>query len=338
MTISLKHSFNLAKSDGTDTTIVKPSDWNAEHVITLGAGKVLGRDASGSGAVQELPISVDSSLQSMKPPSGTTAQRPATPAAGMMRYNSTTTRLEAYIDSAWTGVGRAVSVGTSAPSNNYSGDLYFNTSTGALQVHNGTSFVDANGVADGSVTLAKLAAAVQELLVPTATLMPYAGTTAPSGWLLCYGQAVSRTTYASLFAKLSTTFGAGDGSTTFNLPDLRGRAIAGKDNMGGTSANRLTNQSGGLDGDVLGATGGSETHTLVTSEMPAHSHLSGIGDTSTASFVYGGSSTGTPGSASQNVSTGTGTPTTQSVTSTTGGDGAHNNVQPTIVMNYIIKT
>src|SRR5690606_12877743 len=90
--------------------------------------------------------------------------------------------------------------------------------------------------------------------VPIGTVADFAGTSAPAGWLLCYGQAVSRTTYAALFAVLGTTYGAGNGSSTFNLPDCRGRVVAGKDNMGGASANRLTGQSGGLNGDNLGAT------------------------------------------------------------------------------------
>lgn len=67
----------------------------------------------------------------------------------------------------------------------------------------------------------------------------YAGSVAPDGFLLCYGQAISRTTYSRLFAAISTAFGVGDGSTTFNIPDCRGRIIAGKDDMGGTAANAL---------------------------------------------------------------------------------------------------
>ena len=153
-------------------------------------------------------------------------------------------------------------------------------------------------------------------------VMPHAGTSAPTGWLFAYGQAVSRTTYADLFTAVGTTYGSGDGSTTFNLPDLRGRVVAGKDDMGSTSANRLTDQSGGLDGDTLGDTGGSETHTLVVAEIPAHTHTADqpyVNSTSAA----GGSSYG------QGANRATGS---------TGGDGAHNNVQPTIILNYIIKT
>jgi microcystin-dependent protein len=88
----------------------------------------------------------------------------------------------------------------------------------------------------------------------TGEVKPFAGTTAPAGYLLCFGQAISRTAYAGLFAVLSTTYGVGDGSTTFNLPDLRGRVAAGKDDMGGSSAGRLPNSGG----TVLGAAPGAE--------------------------------------------------------------------------------
>ena len=73
--------------------------------------------------------------------------------------------------------------------------------------------------------------------MPAGMLFPFAGASAPTGYLLCHGQAVSRTTYADLFTAIGTTYGTGDGSSTFNLPDLRGRVIAGQDDMGGSSAN-----------------------------------------------------------------------------------------------------
>ena len=99
-------------------------------------------------------------------------------------------------------------------------------------------------------------------LTPIGAVIPYAGLSAPPRWLFCFGQNVSRTTYAALFAAISTTYGAGDGTTTFTLPDLRGRVVAGQDDMGGASANRLTGQSGGVDGDLFDSAGGAEIYTL----------------------------------------------------------------------------
>lgn len=144
---------------------------------------------------------------------------------------------------------------------------------------------------------------------------------AGSGWLLCYGQAVSRTTYAALFAEISTTYGVGDGTTTFNIPDLRGRVIAGQDDMGGSSANRLTGVTGSVDGDTLGGTGGTETHTLSTAEMPAHTHT-----VERAAAAVGTSRVTSTSTSSAGTIT----------SSSTGGGGAHNNVQPTIILNYMI--
>jgi microcystin-dependent protein len=171
-----------------------------------------------------------------------------------------------------------------------------------------------------------------------------AGTSAPDGWLLCYGQAVSRTTYSAIFARLSTTYGDGDESTTFNLPDLRGRVVAGQDDMGGTSANRLTNQSAGVDGDTLGAAGGAETHTLIDAELSSHSHTASLTVTGSVTNV-GMASTG--GALTHNVTDSAGdeaatvasvTGTASGTTSITGSDSPHNNVQPTIVLNFVIKT
>lgn len=93
-----------------------------------------------------------------------------------------------------------------------------------------------------------------------------AAASAPAGWLFCAGQAISRTTYADLFSAIGTAFGTGDGSTTFNLPDARGRTLFGRDNMGGTAASRLTVP---IDGSALGASGGHQA-------LQAHTH--GIND------------------------------------------------------------
>lgn len=164
--------------------------------------------------------------------------------------------------------------------------------------------------------------ALLDALIPVGTVYDYAGSSAPSKFVFCDGAAISRTTYADLFAAIGTTFGAGDGSTTFAVPDLRGRTVAGKDDMGGAAAGRITSgATPGVDGTVLGAAGGVQEHTLVTSEMPAHTHS--IGNQGSASH---------DGSGNPSAVSGAGT------SGSTGGDGAHTNLQPTIVLNKIIYT
>lgn len=175
--------------------------------------------------------------------------------------------------------------------------------------------------------------------LPTGSVMPYAGATAPSGWLLCFGQTVSRTTNATLFAVIGTTYGAGDGSTTFGIPDLRGRVIAGQDDMGGTSANRLTGLSGGVDGDVLGGVGGAETNTLTTAQIPSHQHFvarAAAGTSALSSTNTLNEEAGYGSNASYTLAGGTGAASI-GLSSSTGSGSAHNNVQPTIILNYIIK-
>jgi microcystin-dependent protein len=178
--------------------------------------------------------------------------------------------------------------------------------------------------------------------IPIGGGLDYWGATAPSSnFVFAYGQALSRTTYATLFARLGTGYGGGDGSTTFNIPDCRGRVRAGKDDMGGASANRLTNQPGGLNGDVLGATGGTETHTLTEVQIPAHTHsITDPGHTHTGSGL--GSSFGAQGGSGANQAAGSASilvnaATTGVSVNSTGGSSSHNNTQPTIVANYIIR-
>jgi microcystin-dependent protein len=165
----------------------------------------------------------------------------------------------------------------------------------------------------------------------------------PPGWLLCYGQAVSRSTYSALYAVIGTTYGAGDGSTTFNLPDGRGRVLAGADNMGGTAANVMP-------GAVLGLSQGNYQVTLSVAQMPQHSHTDS-GHTHTDGGHYhnmpynlvaqspGTGAVGGYGMRAQAVATIVGYASiTQgyAVLTSTGSSQPHSNVQPTISVNTLI--
>lgn len=198
--------------------------------------------------------------------------------------------------------------------------------------------LDSTGAANGEVPVADGAGAVAwgEIgQIPVGAVLPYAGATAPSGYLLCDGQAVSRVTYAALFALISTTYGLGDGSLTFNVPDLRGRFPLGKDDMGGSSAGRVT----ATEADNLGQGSGAESHVLTESEMPAHQHNERYSNTlgGNINLVLGTGSGGANNFLDATNLTGTNGVTAQQ-TGATGGGGAHNNMPPYATLNYIIKT
>jgi len=170
-------------------------------------------------------------------------------------------------------------------------------------------------------------------------------------WLLCYGQAVSRTTYSALFSAIGTAWGAGDGSTTFNIPDLRGRVLAGLDSMGGTSANRLSSVISSM---TIGAVGGDQNlqshgHSLsVYDSGHTHSaydtgHYHGVD-----SYAYN-STNPYHGAVTANVDIGYINTTvgnanivvnsaTANIVSSLGntGAGGSQNVQPTAIINYYI--
>lgn len=172
------------------------------------------------------------------------------------------------------------------------------------------------------MVLLVLAGASAVRTFPPGVILPYGASTAPAGWLNCTGAAVSRTTYAALFAAIGTTYGVGDGSTTFNLPDLRGRVP-----VGNSGVSPFTN---------LGDTGGATLHTLTTAEMPSHIHTIGG-----ASIKFSGSDPHTHAGAgpalseAANPNGGNATPVD---TGLKGSDNAHNNVQPFQVVNFIIHT
>ena len=161
--------------------------------------------------------------------------------------------------------------------------------------------------------------------VPTGTVTAFAGSSAPTGYLLCDGSEYSETTYATLFGVISTTYNTGgETANHFRVPDLRGRVIAGID-----SANNVLNNTSSIVGTALGNTGGDDVHLLLSSEsgLPDHTHLSS--QNSNASDP--------PGSFNRQISSVTGNATSGVVGGAQDAASAHNNVQPTIILNYIIK-
>ena len=217
------------------------------------------------------------------------------------------------------------------------GDIWVNTSTGIAFVY----YNDGN-TSQWMELLSSAIPSVNEIM-PYGTIVQTARTTAPTGWLLCQGQLISRTTYAGLFSAIGTTYGSGDGSTTFGIPNLQGVVPVGK-SASGTFA-------------TLGGTGGAETHTLTEAQMPSHTHTQNAHnhtqDPHQHNIQYYSPSpvpTGVQDNgwvhpvrnspyASGGVISNT-TATNQSTIATnqnTGGGQAHNNLQPYIILNYMIK-
>jgi microcystin-dependent protein len=152
---------------------------------------------------------------------------------------------------------------------------------------------------------------------PTGVISEFAGSTSPVGFLLCDGSQVSRTTYATLYAVTGNAFGSGNGSTTFNVPNLKGRVPVGKD--------------GSADFTNVGSSGGESRVTLNTSQMPSHNHAAG-----TASS--GGSALPIYTITSDTYTTAEGQMKNSLRTGDVGGNQSHNNLQPYLALNFIIKT
>jgi len=176
---------------------------------------------------------------------------------------------------------------------------------------------DASANAKRKITVTNLMADVSAIVIGEVRIWPTA--TAPSGFLICDGSEISRSTYTDLFAVIGTTFGVGNGSTTFNLPDMRGRVVGGANDAGlpnGENGSYSTRN----EADTVGA----ETHTLTETEMPSHSHSY---NTRQVTDVMAGGASNT-----SHINT------SSSTTGSAGGDVAHNNMQPTIFLNFIIAT
>lgn len=182
-------------------------------------------------------------------------------------------------------------------------------------------------------------------LTPVGMVVDFAGSSAPSGWLFCYGQTLNAqvdTEYQTLYDVIGNTYG-GTSNSDFVVPDLRGRVIAGQDDMGGSSANRLTGNSGGVNGDTLGGSGGSESANLQHSHtVNSHNHNEGNFNTgdNDVNHTHSGIVRGVASSDGINQNhrhlytraAGNASPGTNNALSTT-----QNIVQPTFILNKIIR-
>lgn len=180
--------------------------------------------------------------------------------------------------------------------------------------------------------------------VPTGAYLPYGGTSAPTGFLLCDGSEVSRSTYSTLFGVIGTAYGSGDGATTFTLPDMRGRAPFGRDNMGGIDAARIPSAITGRTS--IGGTGGAATTTLAEANLPAHTHTGttssdGAHTHTTAIETDGAGGSGGAGRMKSGGTTATssnGAHTHTFTTSSVGSGTAATTLSPALFSNWIIKT
>lgn len=175
---------------------------------------------------------------------------------------------------------------------------------------------------------------------PVSTLMPYAGLVAsvPGSWLIANGAAVSRAIYKHLFDAMGTTYGNGDGSTTFNLPDMRGRVPVCQDDMGGVDAGRLDSS-----GTSLGSGAGSQYRTITQDQLPLHRHRAPSWDTG-GRFIIGGLgnsnaglSVSSGGTNEDNTGFNLSGPSSNVDSNDLSNEDPLSVMQPYLVVNYIIK-
>jgi microcystin-dependent protein len=230
-----------------------------------------------------------------------------------------------------TNITGNVGIGTLTPTATL--DVTGNTNVSGILTAGGNAFPNSFGVSGQALTTNGSGTASWNPVPPVGVISAFAGSTAPIGYLLCDGSAVSRTTYSALYAIIGTTYGTGNGSTTFNLPDLRSKMIVG------------VGQGSGLTNRTLASTGGIESKTLSISEMPSHNHtITDPGHTHSQTTVnddFNNSGGNPPGFTADGAGSRTWTNISSNTTgitiNSTGGGTAFSVMNPFLALNYIIK-
>lgn len=318
-----------AWAKGAYITVIDSASYNQSSVFKNVANTYTAVQTYNAQVNVASPLVVSGTSSYVKLPELTTTQRDAlTGAEGMLIKNSTTGTVQQYTGGAWASVGTdATANGSTTVAGKFEeatvaeqGSATATGGTGARLVPAVANLVKTSSGAGDENKIPVLNASGQLAtgFVNTSSLLTaYPGMmtiwttdTAPTGWLLCYGQAVSRSTYSALFAVVSTTYGVGDGSTTFNIPDMRGRFPLGQDDMGGSSANRVTD----TDADTLGGADGDELKDI------SHTHTTAFAGAVITNPGGGGNYTGA----------------SNPVTSSSGGSSTQDIMPPFITLNYII--
>lgn len=264
---------------------------------------------------------------------------PATPSDGLQWWDPTANKMQIFYGGQWfeviasgvqDGAVTTTKIGDRAVTNAKMANMPFQTFKGRVSPGSGPP---------EDVTVSQARALLGG--IPSGAIMDFAGQNAPEGWLICAGQVVSRVTYKALFDVIGTIYGGGDGSTTFNLPDFRGRVGVGKDDMNAAAAGRVTAAGSGIDGTTVGAVGGAESVAITAAQLPPHEHM--VASTGAATAVLyntnalvrqaslgGNSSYDLRGINSKGADIGK--------SSTVGSGAGHPNMPPSIIVTKIIKT